>query len=844
MPQHHSILNPTAQPFGLVARGKWLQDKVGQRVLWNGVTYGPFPPNQDNEPWPNADQLKADFLLLRQLRVNVIRVYELPTKAVIDLAREHHIGLLVTLPWVQHIDFLEKQNFRQRLVNELISQAEQFQKTPEIAGVLVGNEIESSLVRWMGPEKVRSFLEEVIAGVKAILPNTLVSYTTYPSTEYLIPRNADFVAFNVFLETPEALKGYLQRLQVLAEGRPLVITEFGLDSLRHGEEAQARCKAWSNDAFRAAEVAGQFWFSFTDEWHRGGKLVTDWAFGLVDAERRPKAAFHVPYSNWPEVPIHEDLRISVVVCTRNGTATLRSCLEALQRQRYANFEVWIIDDGSTEPIEAIAKDFPAFHYRRQEHAGLSVARNLGMELATGEIVAYTDDDCLPDENWLVHIAAAYDSPEWVAAGGPNLPPPPRNHVEACVALAPGAPAHVLLNDREAEHLPGCNLTIRKSALQAIGGFKPHFMVAGDDVDLCWRLQAAGGKLRFVPSAVVWHHRRFTVKAYFRQQRGYGHAESMLIRDYPERFAWFSGAHWRGIIYGDEFIHAPLSLQQIHYGELGSAPFQCIYSGTSLGSSSLFIGLPWVGTCTLLLILALITHSPILVTFAVLGWLLWSLSTYYRHYQIYTEITDLALKHRLLLLMMQITQPIVRDYARTKGLIRFGCTPLAKIPWSLYFKHWKNKGVLFKHRTLYQLWSEKGSDRSVLIDRLIQKASASPLQITPSSAWEASDLYVAGFDLSRKLYTVSEYHGDGKVLTKLRFAHKIAYWKLLLLLLIPVVLYQLNLQVGEWLAIGSILVGFFIYTWKNLRFYRSFKKLLHASVQDTDLQHISTSPPSS
>ena len=119
-------------------------------------------------------------------------------------------------------------------------------------------------------------------------------------------------------------------------------------------------------------------------------------------------------------------------------------LEALGRQTWPHYEVLVIDDGSTDATAEIVLAFPSVCYHRQNHAGLSVARNLGLSLARGEVIAYTDDDCLPDEDWLLHLATAYDDPGWVAAGGPNIPPPPRNNVEAVVGLAPGAPAQVLL----------------------------------------------------------------------------------------------------------------------------------------------------------------------------------------------------------------------------------------------------------------------------------------------------------------------------------------------------------------------------------------------------------------
>src|SRR5437868_3877203 len=83
------------------------------------------------------------------------------------------------------------------------------------------------------------------------------------------------------------------------------------------------------------------------------------------------------------------------------------------------------------------------------------------------------------------------------------------------------PTHVLLDDRIAEHVPGCNMAFRRDALLLIGGFNPVYLKAGDDVDVCWRLQAKGLRIGFAPSAIVWHHHRSSVRAYMRQQAGYG-----------------------------------------------------------------------------------------------------------------------------------------------------------------------------------------------------------------------------------------------------------------------------------------------------------------------------------
>jgi GT2 family glycosyltransferase len=86
-------------------------------------------------------------------------------------------------------------------------------------------------------------------------------------------------------------------------------------------------------------------------------------------------------------------------------------------------------------------------------------------------------------------------------GGPNITHPGDGPIAECVGKSPGNATHVLLSDREAEHIPGCNMAFRKAYLEEIGGFDKRFRVAGDDVDICWRLQQRGWTLGFSPAAV-------------------------------------------------------------------------------------------------------------------------------------------------------------------------------------------------------------------------------------------------------------------------------------------------------------------------------------------------------
>src|SRR5947208_3887327 len=141
------------------------------------------------------------------------------------------------------------------------------------------------------------------------------------------------------------------------------------------------------------------------------------------------------------------------------------------------------------------------------------------------------------------------SSDHAGMGGPNIPPDEGIVAEA-VAHAHGGPIHVLLSDRVAEHIPGCNMAFWKDRLEAIGGFDVRYRTAGDDVDVCWRLQQQGWTLGFSAAAMVWHKRRDSVRGYLRQQRGYGKAEALLEAKWPDRYNGAGHVTWLGRVYGN------------------------------------------------------------------------------------------------------------------------------------------------------------------------------------------------------------------------------------------------------------------------------------------------------
>lgn len=754
---------PPAAP--VAAEGKFFRQK-GRKISFRGVCYGPFRPNSRNEPFPEDSRLSADFDHVRSMGFDTIRLYHPPSDFLLAEAVRTGLRLIVGIAWTDHVDFLRHRSLVRQAHRAVRDAACRLGGHPAVAAFLVGNEIDKNLARWMGPERVRRFLEKLIHTGKAAAPERLFSYATYPSTEYLVPRNADFLAINVFLEKRADFAAYLARLQILAGNKPLVISEFGLDATTARPGRLEETFTWFEAECRHAAVAGTVWFAYTDEWHRGGRDVTDWRFGLVDRDRRPRMLIPSQASGESAGP---SAFISVIVCTYNGSATLAACLESLQKLNHSAYEVLLVDDGSTEDIGRIACAFPEVRYLRQDHAGLSAARNLGMKEARGELLAYTDDDCIVEEDWLHHVEAGFDDQAWAACGGPNIPPTPRNAIEAVVAAAPGSPTHVMLNDVEAEHLPGCNLIIRKASLLAIGGFRAHYHTAGDDVDVCWRLREAGGRLRFLPGAMVWHHRRRTLQAYLRQQRGYGHAEALLMKDHPGRFTCRGGARWQGAIYEDSAASLPLD-GRIFHGPQGLGLFQGIYQRHRGHLPFWANGLPWVVLFLMALpVLAWPSRLPFLAL------LLLALGVSWQHLPATPH--PLSWTNRLQLLLLTWLQPLVRGWARWSGVFSLGLRPEWQpvVPRSAAKVHSPHFWTLCHSRQLY--WNETDLGREVLLAKLKDSLGGEPgLTLEDDDGWQPFDLAWSRFLFLRStLLTLTEHHGDGRCLTRVKLSLQCRPW---------------------------------------------------------------------
>jgi GT2 family glycosyltransferase/DNA-binding beta-propeller fold protein YncE len=577
---------PAASSARIVTDGKFLRlppspnAATGERFLVKGVTYGTFAPDAQGYQFPPLPQVAADFRQMASLGINTVRTYTPPRRELLDAAAAEGLRVMVGLPWSQHVAFLDDQSLRRTIRRALATKVAELGDHPAIVAFALGNEIPSGVVRWHGRVRVERFLRNLYEEAKRASPESLFTYVNFPPTEFLDLSFFDICAFNVYLHREPELRAYLVRLQHIAGQKPLLLAEAGADSVREGETGQAEITAMHVRAAFEEGACGAVAFAWTDEWWRGGHPVDDWKFGLVDCERRPKLAAEAVAAAFRDAPFSKERqrtwpRVSVVICAYNAADTLEDNLRSLEALTYPDYEIILVNDGSRDKTTEIVERFARVRVIDTPNAGLSAARNVGLAEATGDIVAYTDADTRVDRDWLTFLVQPFLNSDVVGSGGPNIVPPDDPPMAQCIARAPGGPTHVLLDDRTAEHVPGCNMAFRRDALLAIGGFNPIYLRAGDDVDVCWRMQARGWKIGFASAALVWHHHRSSVKAYYRQQVGYGEGETWLMAHHPDKF--LDGRMlWRGRIYSPLPFVRSLWGTKINSGVWGTAAFPSVY----------------------------------------------------------------------------------------------------------------------------------------------------------------------------------------------------------------------------------------------------------------------------
>lgn len=232
---------------------------------------------------------------------------------------------------------------------------------------------------------------------------------------------------------------------------------------------------------------------------------------------------------------------SIIIPAHNAAATLAECLGACLKQTYAPAEVIVVDDGSTDDTPRIAGQFPV-EFVRQEQRGPAAARNRGARVAKGELLIFTDSDCVPESQWVERLVDCLEEGV-VAAGGTYGIANDRS------LLARMVHEEIVMRHwrfgKEVDFLGSFNVAIRKEAFERVGGFDESFRAAsGEDNDLSYRLRDTGGRLRFAQDAVVRHYHPTRLWPYLKAQARHGFWRVKLYLKHPGRA---TGDRYAGLV---------------------------------------------------------------------------------------------------------------------------------------------------------------------------------------------------------------------------------------------------------------------------------------------------------
>jgi len=215
--------------------------------------------------------------------------------------------------------------------------------------------------------------------------------------------------------------------------------------------------------------------------------------------------------------------VSVIILNFNGCSVLRSCLEGMRRQKYSNFEVIVVDNGSVDDsVEVVQKEFSwVTLVVNEKNLGYAEGNNRGLRVAKGEYVVFLNNDAYPKDDWLSSLVKTAKSDSKIGIVGSKVFRGKTNLLESAggwieYPLGDAPPRAYLKFDNgkydkkeEVAYVSGAALLVKKDLTDKLGCFDPMYFCYHEETDLCWRARLAGYVVLYDPNAVVYHHGSFT-----------------------------------------------------------------------------------------------------------------------------------------------------------------------------------------------------------------------------------------------------------------------------------------------------------------------------------------------
>ena len=241
-------------------------------------------------------------------------------------------------------------------------------------------------------------------------------------------------------------------------------------------------------------------------------------------------------------PLKKNPKVSVVIACPNGSWMLDECIAALSKQTYGDFEVIVLPDSDmTLDADCQVKVIATGKVRPAEK------RNIGIKAASGDIVAFIDDDAYPEAHWLEYAVKYFSEESIGAVGGPGVTPINDGYLARIGGrvyrnrLVSGNYRYRYVAGgvrRDVDDYPSCNLFVRRDLLEKIGGYRTDFW-PGEDTLLCKDIVDSGSRIVYDPWVVVCHHRRALFAPHLRQLGRYAFHRGYFVKRYPSNSAHLS-----------------------------------------------------------------------------------------------------------------------------------------------------------------------------------------------------------------------------------------------------------------------------------------------------------------
>lgn len=242
------------------------------------------------------------------------------------------------------------------------------------------------------------------------------------------------------------------------------------------------------------------------------------------------------------------MTVSVIVPAYNAQATIDQTLKALTEQDYSGiYEIIAVDDGSTDQTSQIIRSYSKVKYIHQANAGPAAARNRGAKEAQGQVLAFTDSDCVPHKDWLSKLTQGFGENNIAVVMGSYGIANSHNPLAVCV-YKEILFRHENLLSSFPKVFGSYNFCIRKEVFDQVGGFNASYRQAsGEDNDLSYKVISAGWRIYFERKALVNHYHTQALSRYLKEQFRHGMWRAQMYLDHPAMAQGDGYTFWKDIL---------------------------------------------------------------------------------------------------------------------------------------------------------------------------------------------------------------------------------------------------------------------------------------------------------